>query len=156
MSGILRRGRHLQLLRLFEHFGLPEPGAAVGAQANKNSAKPSPCFRRQPFGATAGRLQHWNAEALLMPEKSLYEPARKIPMNCHLCQSGASIDAGAMWEDFKVGVEHLTRWERAAVVTDVEWIREAMRLFSFFMPGAMKAFPTSEAEQARAWIAAPA
>jgi hypothetical protein len=25
-------------------------------------------------------------------------------------------------EDFKFGMEHITRWERVAVVTDVEWI----------------------------------
>ncbi len=62
------------------------------------------------------------------------------------------IDAGAMWEDFKVGMEHLTRWERVAVVTDVEWIGQTMRFFSFLMPGAMKLFPTSEAAQAREWI----
>ena len=62
------------------------------------------------------------------------------------------IDAGAVWEDFKVGVEHLTRWERVAIVTDVEWIKQTMRFFSFLMPGAMKKFPLAEAAQARAWI----
>ena len=66
----------------------------------------------------------------------------------------AGIDPGAMWEDFKVGMEHLTRWERVAVVTDVEWIKQTMRFFSFLMPGAMKSFPTSEAAEARAWIIA--
>jgi phosphoserine phosphatase len=49
-------------------------------------------------------------------------------------------------------MEHLTRWERVAVVTDVEWIKQTMRFFSFLMPGAMKVFATSEATQARAWI----
>lgn len=66
----------------------------------------------------------------------------------------AGIDPGAIWEDFKVGMEHLTRWERVAVVTDVEWIKHTMRFFSFLMPGTMKSFPTSEAAQARAWIVA--
>lgn len=60
---------------------------------------------------------------------------------------------GAMWEDFKVGMEHLTRWERVAVVTDVEWIKHTMRFFSFLMPGTMKLFLTSEETQAREWIA---
>ena len=64
------------------------------------------------------------------------------------------IEPGAMWEDFKVGMEHLTRWERMAVVTDIDWIRHMMGFFSFMMPGEMKTFPTSEAAQARAWIAA--
>jgi hypothetical protein len=37
----------------------------------------------------------------------------------------SGIDAGAVWEDFRVGMEHLSRWERMAVVTDVEWLRLA-------------------------------
>jgi hypothetical protein len=51
-------------------------------------------------------------------------------------------------------MEHLTRWERVAVVTDVEWIKQTMRFFSFLMPGAMKSFQASEAALARAWIIA--
>ena len=57
-------------------------------------------------------------------------------------------------EDFKVGIEHFTRWERMAVVTDVDWIKHTMQFFSFMMPGEMKIFPPSEAAQARAWVAA--
>jgi SpoIIAA-like len=63
-----------------------------------------------------------------------------------------SIEPGAVWEDFKVGMEHLTRWERMAVVTDVDWIKHTMRFFSFMMPGELRAFPRSEAAQARAWV----
>jgi hypothetical protein len=62
------------------------------------------------------------------------------------------IDPSAIWKDFKVGIEHFTRWERIAVVTDVEWIKHTMQFFSFLMPGEMKLFPASQAEQARAWI----
>jgi hypothetical protein len=64
------------------------------------------------------------------------------------------IEPGAMWEDFKVGMEHLTRWERFAIVTDVEWIKHTVRFFSFMMPGALKVFPVSDAAQARVWITA--
>ncbi len=64
------------------------------------------------------------------------------------------MDADAIMEDFKLGMHHLTRWERAAVVTDVQWIAQAMSLFSFLMPGAMKAFSMRDADQARSWIVA--
>jgi hypothetical protein len=66
----------------------------------------------------------------------------------------AGIDPGAVWEDFKVGVEHLTRWERVAVVTDVAWIKHTVRFFSFLLPGATRLFSRSEAAQAREWIVA--
>jgi hypothetical protein len=65
-----------------------------------------------------------------------------------------SIEPGAAWEDFMVGMEHLMRWERIAVVTDIDWIKHTMGFFSFLMPGEMKAFASSETAQARAWIAA--
>ncbi len=64
----------------------------------------------------------------------------------------SGLDVGAVWEDFKVGVGHLTRWERIAIVTDIEWIRQTMRIFSFIMPCPMKAFPMSAASDARAWV----
>ena len=62
------------------------------------------------------------------------------------------VDAGAAWEDFKVGMEHFPRWERVAVITDVEWIRLATRLFSFAIPGVMRVYPTADAAKARLWI----
>jgi len=67
---------------------LGPPSADDTGIANKNSAKP---FAVVPLPAVLGRplaaSSIVNAEALLMPEKSLYEPARNIPMNCHPCQS---------------------------------------------------------------------
>ena len=66
----------------------------------------------------------------------------------------SGIQPGAMWEDFKVGMEHLTRWERFAVVTDIDWIKHTMQFFSFLMPGTLKLFPLSQAAQAREWITA--
>lgn len=62
------------------------------------------------------------------------------------------IDPGAVWQDFMVGMEHFTRWERIAMVTDVEWIKHTMRFFSFLMPAEMKIFSGSQAAEARAWI----
>lgn len=80
----------------------------------------------------------------------------KIRLYYETAPDFAGINPGAMWEDFRVGVEHLTRWDRFAVVTDVEWIKQTVQFFSFLMPGWLKTFPTSEAAQARAWISAKA
>ena len=51
-------------------------------------------------------------------------------------------------------MEHLTRWERIAVVTDVDWIKHMVQFFRFLMSGENKVFPLAEAAQARAWIVA--
>ena len=79
----------------------------------------------------------------------------KVRLYYETAEDFAGLAPGAIWEDFKTGVEHLRRWERVAVVTDVEWIRQTIRFFSFLLPGAIKIYPLSAAVQARAWIIAP-
>ena len=78
----------------------------------------------------------------------------KIRCYYELGREFSSMEAGAMWEDFKIGVEHLSRWERVAVVTDVDWIRHAVNVFRFLMPGKVRVFAVSEAAAAREWITA--
>ena len=62
------------------------------------------------------------------------------------------ISAGAMWDDFKVGMEHLTRRERAAVVTDSDSIRFAVRAFGFLNPVGFRVFPLDAEAKAREGI----
>ncbi len=87
-------------------------------------------------------------------ERSLKRNAR-LRLYYDLGSQFTGIDFGAEWEDFKLGIEHLSRWERAAVVTDVAWIRHAAGAFRFLMPGALKVFSTAHASEARQWILAP-
>jgi hypothetical protein len=63
-----------------------------------------------------------------------------------------ALDVGAIWDDFKIGVEHLTRWERIAVVSDLDWIKKAVRLFAFLMPATTRLFSPTDSPQARAWV----
>jgi hypothetical protein len=42
-------------------------------------------------------------------------------------------------------MEHLTRWQRIAVATDVELIKYAVRFFSFLMPSTTKLISQSDA-----------
>ncbi|GKS62916.1 STAS/SEC14 domain-containing protein [Nitrospira sp.] len=64
----------------------------------------------------------------------------------------SGFEPGAMWDDFKVGMEHLFRWDRLAVVTDVEWIRSMFKAFSFVIPCEARVFQLEEAANARTWI----
>lgn len=64
------------------------------------------------------------------------------------------LTAGAIWDDTKVGVSHVTRWEKIAVVTDKDWVRHSVDIFGYLIPGEVKAFTTAEEPAARQWIAA--
>ena len=78
----------------------------------------------------------------------------KLRLYYDLGSQFTGIDFGAEWEDFKIGIEHLSRWERVAVVTDVAWIRHAVNAFRFLMPGELRVFTTGQTSEARKWIVA--
>jgi hypothetical protein len=61
---------------------------------------------------------------------------------------------GALWQDLKLGVEHLTHWERIALVTDIDWMTHLTALFGWMTPGELKRFPLAERDAAIAWAAA--
>lgn len=50
------------------------------------------------------------------------------------------IEPGAVWEDFKLGMEHLSRWERIALVSDIDWMRFMVQGFGFLLPGKIRCF----------------
>jgi hypothetical protein len=86
-------------------------------------------------------------------EQALRRPG-KIRCYYELGPEFSGMDSGAVWEDFKIGIEHLTRWERVALVTDVDWIRRSINMFGFLVPGEFRVFATSQASEARRWIGA--
>ena len=45
------------------------------------------------------------------------------------------VSGGALWQDLKMGVEHLTHWERIALVTDIDWMKHLTALFGWMTPG---------------------
>ena len=102
-----------------------------------------------------GRITKDDYERVLVPAvKQTLERHRKIRFYYELGSDFTAIAAGAMWEDFLVGVEHLLRWERVAIVTDVSWIRNAVNVFRFLIPGVVQVFGNADASGARTWIAA--
>ncbi len=102
-----------------------------------------------------GHVAKADYDSVLVPAvlNALKKPG-KVRLYYETAADFTGFEVGAMWEDFKVGIEHFTRWERVAIVSDVEWIKHSIRFFGFLMPGALRSFPTSETRQAREWIVA--
>jgi hypothetical protein len=100
-----------------------------------------------------GQVTKQDYDQVLIPRvDAALQRHHKIRLYYELGSQFSRIDSGAAWEDFKVGVEHLTRWERIAIVTDVDWIRYMVDAFRFLMPGQLRVFPTAQAREARTWI----
>lgn len=59
---------------------------------------------------------------------------------------------GAWMKDAAMGVQHLFKWNRAAIVTDAEGIRTFTNMFSLAMPGEFRGFATKDEQQAIDWV----
>ncbi|HEY2640896.1 MAG TPA: STAS/SEC14 domain-containing protein [Streptosporangiaceae bacterium] len=65
----------------------------------------------------------------------------------------SGMSGGALWEDLKVGIEHLRAWKRIALVTDIEWMNLMTTLFGWMTPGEVRHFPLAQCDEATAWAA---
>jgi hypothetical protein len=64
------------------------------------------------------------------------------------------MSGGALWQDLKMGMQHLHAWKRIALVTDVDWMFNLTALFGWMTPGETKVFSVAERDQALTWVTA--
>ena len=111
------------------------------------------------LGFTAkGKVTSEDYETILIPavEKKL-KSHEKVCLLYNLGDEFEGFAAGAMWDDAKVGLAHITKWDKIAIVTDVNWIEKAGKIFGFAIEtmsvtGDVKVFHNAELDQANEWI----
>jgi hypothetical protein len=106
------------------------------------------------LGFTAkGTVTTNDYESVIIPEvEALFSRHHKVRFLYHLGEDFSGFKTDAMWDDAKLGFKHLTGWERIAVVSDIEWIRGVMRVFSLAIPGHVRVFHNREFTEAIRWI----
>ena len=74
-------------------------------------------------------------------------------LNYLLCMDNSVADftAGAWMQDALLGIRNLTKWNRAAIVSDSETISKFTDAFSKIMPGEFRGFAKEELQQAINW-----
>lgn len=104
------------------------------------------------FEAT-GEVTAGDYETVIMPAvESVLRKYKKVRLLYHLGEGFTGFTAGAIWDDTKVGLKHLTAWEKVALVTDVHWLRNTIKTIGFLIPGTVKLFGNTEMDAAREWI----
>ncbi|GMQ84536.1 MAG: STAS/SEC14 domain-containing protein [Acidimicrobiia bacterium] len=58
---------------------------------------------------------------------------------------------GAMWEDTKLGIGNWGAWEKIALVTDKDWVDDALKFLGWMVPGEIKVYATADVEAAKRW-----
>ena len=101
----------------------------------------------------AGRIEASDYTDVLMPAiDRLVEQGRDVRIVL-IFERFDGMSGGGAWQDLKLGVEHLTKWKRIALVTDLDWMITVTSLFGWMTPGELRRFPIAERDRAIAWAA---
>lgn len=106
------------------------------------------------LGFTAkGKVTANDYESVIIPAvEGFISRQKKIRFLYHLGDDCTGFEAAALWDDAKLGLEHIPEWERIAIVSDIEWIRGAISFFGLLFPAKVRVFHNSELADAIRWI----
>ena len=104
------------------------------------------------FKAIGGITEKDFTETVNPKVKVLIEKTDKLNYLLVLETSLKNFTIEAWMKDAMMGIKHLTKWNRAAIVSDVEAIRNFTNFFSYLMPGEFKGFEHKDLQQAIDWV----
>jgi hypothetical protein len=102
----------------------------------------------------SGKVTGEDYDKVLIPAlDNKVKEQKKIRVLYHIAARDFSgFAAEAMWDDAKVGLRHLSAFEKIAVVSDVDWIVGAVKIFAFLIPCPTKVFENEKLPEAKAWV----
>jgi hypothetical protein len=104
-----------------------------------------------------GEVEREDYDKVLTPELQRALEAGGGLRTLYVIEDLDEIEPGALWADaklgFNLGVRERKEWVRSAIVTDIEWMARATKLFAWLIPGEARVFPLAELDQAKAWVA---
>jgi hypothetical protein len=92
-------------------------------------------------------------ESIIIPAvEELFSRLGKVRFLYHLGEDFTGFEAGAMWQDTKLGLKHLQGWEKMAIVSNIEWVQAAVKIFRLVIPGHVRMFHNNELAGATRWV----
>lgn len=92
-------------------------------------------------------------EHKVMPEvEKIVAKTGKLNFMLILDTNVKDFTAGAWMQDALLGLKNLTKWNRAAIVTDDTAIHQFTTVFSALVPGEFKGFKKIDMDLAVAWV----
>ena len=104
------------------------------------------------FRAT-GEVTQDDYKNILVPQvQLLVEKLDKINFLLLLDTEVSDFTAGAWMQDAMLGLRHLTKWNRAAIVSDSEGVIKFTDAFSLAAPGEFRGFKKADYQFAVEWV----
>ena len=104
-----------------------------------------------------GEIEREDYDEVLVPELRRAVESGSGLRTLYLIEDLDDIAPAALVADAKLGLDlgilRRSAWERSAIVTDIEWMARATKLFAWMIPGEARVYPLAELEDAKRWVA---
>ena len=97
------------------------------------------------------RTEDYEKQLIPMVNAKL-ENHRKLDLLCCIEGEWKGMEAGAVWQDLRLGLGRIGHWARMAIVTDIKWLENAIKLLRLFSPGELRHFDSDDYAAAREWV----
>lgn len=99
----------------------------------------------------SGEVTKDDFDIVLKRVEEIVQKTGKLNYLLYLETSPANFTIGAWVKDGLLGVQNLTKWNRAAIVSDSEIVKKFTDVFSDIMPGEFKGFEMDDLQHAIDW-----
>jgi len=103
--------------------------------------------------STEGKITGTDYETVLIPAlNEKLKTNKKIRILYYLGNSFTGFDLSAMFDDAKMGMKHLSAWDKIALVSDHELTNSFARFFGHMLSCELRIFKDAELNEAKKWI----
>jgi hypothetical protein len=100
----------------------------------------------------AGKIESADYKDVLTPAVEAMIAARgEVRIVYAIGPDFSGYSAGATWGDAKLGMSHVSKWKKVAMVSDHGWVGHVVALFGWMIPGEVRHYPDAELADAISW-----
>lgn len=99
----------------------------------------------------SGKISEEDYRDVLVPTINAAMEQGKVRL-LYVLEDEAGYKPGAVWADTKMWFKNLKGWERVAIVSDADWLENAVKAFGWLMPGEVKVFESDDVRDAKQWL----
>lgn len=100
---------------------------------------------------SSGEVTKDDFEIVQTKVSELVERTDRLNYLLYLDNSPADFTVGAWLQDALLGIKNITKWNRAAIISDSDMVDNFTKVFSAVMPGEFKVFPKADYQTAINW-----
>jgi hypothetical protein len=100
-----------------------------------------------------GKITGADYETILIPAVEIKLKAyKKIRLLYHLGAKFTEFELSAMLDDTKIGMKHLSQWDKIALVSDHQFINIFAKFFGYMLSCEIRIFPDADLAEAKKWV----